>query len=59
MQLPDQTGPSNAKSKEETGVGTVLRRVLNRVGMPSCDGCKARERAINNIFKINIGKKRG
>ena len=59
MQLPDQIDPSNTETKEEKGVGTMLRRVLSRVGVPSCAGCKARERAINNLFKINVRNKRG
>jgi hypothetical protein len=54
MRLPDQTGSSDAKTKDQNGVGTVIRKVLNRAGIPSCEGCKARERMLNNLFKANV-----
>lgn len=51
MHLPSQEGPSAMESKAETGVGTAIRRILGRAGIPSCKSCEARERALNRLFK--------
>ena len=39
------------------GLGDIIKRLTDAVGVPQCEGCKQRQQWLND--KVPLGKKRG